>query len=70
MTPKGASFLARSLDEPVLLPKDCQGRRIIVQGVVTPLPKSAAEEPVPADHACPRPEYVVATQGVELAAAR
>jgi len=62
----GKSFLARSLDESILLPKDCAGRRIVVQGVVMTLPKAAAEEPMPADHACPRPSYVVATQGVEL----
>jgi hypothetical protein len=32
---KGASFMARSLDHTVLLPKDCAGRKIVVQGVVT-----------------------------------
>ena len=35
---KGTTFLARSLDESVLLPKDCAGRKIVVQGVVTMLP--------------------------------
>jgi hypothetical protein len=69
-TPKGASFMARSLDESVLLPKDCHGRKIVVQGLVTTLSKSAAEEAKPEDHACPRPSYIVATQGVELAAAK
>jgi hypothetical protein len=67
---EGKSFLARSLDESVLLPKDCAGRKIVVQGVVTALPKQAAEEAKAAEategHACPKPDYVVATQGVEL----
>jgi hypothetical protein len=61
-----ASFMARSLDETVLLPKDCKGRKIVVQGVVKALPREAAEEPAPKDHVCPKPSYVVATQGAEL----
>ena len=62
----GASFMARSLDESVLLPKDCKGRQIVVQGVVKALPRAAAEEAAPKDHVCPKPKYVVATQGAEL----
>jgi hypothetical protein len=62
----GISFLARSLDETVLLPKDCKGRPVVVQGVVKALPASVKEEPVEGGHACPKPEWVVATQGVEL----
>jgi hypothetical protein len=63
---KGVSFMARSLDESVLVPKDIKGRRIVVQGVIKPLPRAQAEEPKPEGHACPRPEYVLATEGVEL----
>lgn len=62
----GTSFLARSLDDSVLLPKDCAGRRVVVQGVVTALPAEAGHEPAAEGHACPRPDYVVATQGAEL----
>jgi hypothetical protein len=62
----GASFLARSLDESVLLPKDCKGRKVVVQGVVKALPRSIKEEPKEEGHACPKPEWVVATQGIEL----
>ena len=62
----GASFMARSLDEKVLVPKDCKGWSIVVQGVVKALPRAAKEEAVPEGHACPRPEWVLATQGVEL----
>ncbi len=66
---QGTLFLARSLDESVLLPKDCAGQSIVVQGVVTmlkPAPKmEEAEEGVP-PHECPAPEYVLATQGIEL----
>lgn len=62
----GASFLARSLDESVLLPKDCKGHRVVVQGVVKALPRTIKEEPKEKGHACPKPEWVVATEGVEL----
>ena len=62
----GASFLARSLDESVLLPKDCKGRRVVVQGVVQALPRKVKEEAKAEDHACPKPEWVLSTQGVEL----
>jgi hypothetical protein len=62
----GASFLAKSLDESVLLPKDCKGQHVVVEGVVTALPAAAAAEAEPADHACPKPNYVVSTRGVEL----
>ena len=62
----GASFLARSLDESVLLPKDCKGRRVVVQGIVKALPQTIKEEPKEEGHACPKPEWVVATQGIEL----
>ncbi len=65
-SPKGASFIARSLDESVLLPRDCKGRRIAVQGVVKPLPRGVAEAAKPEGHACPVTAYVVATAGVEL----
>ncbi len=102
---KGASFMAKSLDESILLPKNCAGRGIIVQGVVTTLGgeekaeakteakteakegsetaaaeghaamhegheakeggKDAGEAGV-APHECPRPTFVVSTQGVRL----
>lgn len=69
----GQTFLAKSLDESVLLPKDCAGRKITVQGVVTMIaPKDAAahqhtEAPGEA-HECPAPTYLLATQGAELPA--
>ena len=65
----GVTFMAKSLDESVLLPKDCAGRKVIVQGIVTELPHThdaATEE----GHACPAPRFVLATQGVELIAER
>ncbi len=65
---KGASFLARSLDEKVLVPKDCKGRKVVVQGKVTTLPSKVKAEQAEG-HACPKPEWVVATQGIELMAA-
>jgi hypothetical protein len=67
---KGASFMARSLDESVLLPKDCKGARVVVEGKVVAMPAKLAEEPESKDHACPKPTYVVSTRGVELTPAR
>jgi hypothetical protein len=63
---KGTSFMARSLDESVLLPKDCKGMHVVVEGKVTTLPAAVRNEAEPTDHACPKPEWVVSTQGVEL----
>jgi hypothetical protein len=63
---KGATFIAKSLDESILVPKDCAGRKVVVQGVVTALPGEHQDHPEPTDHVCPRPEYVLATQGIEL----
>ena len=72
---KGVTFLAKSLDESVLLPKDCAGRKIMVQGVVTMLPAKDAEahkhaEPVAEGHECPAPTFLISTQGAELVAAK
>jgi hypothetical protein len=63
---KGTTFMAKSLDDSVLLPKDCAGRKVVVQGVVTALATEHEEPAEPAGHVCPRPEYVVATQGAML----
>jgi hypothetical protein len=66
MDASGVSFMAKSLDETVLLPKDCKGQHVVVEGVVTTLPAHAAEEAEPADHSCPKPNFVVSTRGIEL----
>jgi hypothetical protein len=64
---KGQTFLAKSLDESVLLPKDCAGQFVVVQGVVTALkPRPHDHEEGVEGHFCPVPEYVVSTQGIEL----
>ena len=64
---KGQTFLAKSLDESVLLPKDCAGQFVVVQGVVTALKaKPHDHEEGVEGHSCPVPEYVVSTQGIEL----
>lgn len=63
---KGTLFLAKSLDETVLLPKDCAGQRVVVQGVVTALKAKPHEHEEGEAHECPTPEFVVATQGAEL----
>ncbi|NUP89146.1 MAG: DUF4920 domain-containing protein [Candidatus Sumerlaeia bacterium] len=63
---KGQLFLAKSLDETVLLPKDCAGQYVVVQGVVTALKAKPHEHEEGEAHECPTPEFVVATQGIEL----
>lgn len=63
---KGQLFLAKSLDESVLLPKDCAGQYVVVQGVVTALKAKPHEHEEGEAHECPTPEFVVATQGIEL----
>ena len=68
---KGATFMAKSLDESVLVPRDCKGQRIVVQGVVKALPAKGHDHdhgPGVAAHECPTPSYVLSTQGVELVA--
>jgi RecJ-like exonuclease len=68
---KGQSFLAKSLDESVLLPKDCAGQYVVVQGVVTALKAKPHEHEEGVEgHSCPTPEYVVSTQGIELRPAK
>ena len=63
----GATFLAKSLDESVLLPKDCAGRSIVVQGVVTKLDARPHDHEHEGEgHSCPTPTYVVSTQGARL----
>ena len=68
----GASFMARSLDHTILLPTDCTGKHVVVQGVVTAMPADACSEETHADHAatpdhvCPKPDFVVATTGIVL----
>ncbi len=66
----GASFIARSLDESILLPKDCKGQHIRLEGVVMALPQKVKDEKPEEGHACPKPNYVVSTKGVQLFAAK
>lgn len=66
-TADGTSFMAKSLDESVLLPKDCKGQTIRVEGVVTALEaKQEHEHSEAAGHVCPKPNFVVATKGATL----
>lgn len=70
---RGGAFLAKSLDESILLPKDCKGWKVVVQGVLTALPQQShdhANHEGGEAHECPQPEYVLSTQGVELVAAK
>jgi hypothetical protein len=68
---KGATFLAKSLDESVLLPNDCKGRRVVVQGTFLSKPAKDHDHAAhagEAPHECPSPTYLLSTQGIELAA--
>lgn len=71
---KGARFIARSLDESVLLPTDCKGSRIVVQGSMTEMRKKdhdhAAHAALEAGHSCPAPDYLLSTSGIQLIAKR
>ncbi len=71
----GSSILARSLDHSILVPTDCEGRRIVVQGVVNEILPERSEEASHEEkaqhegqvaHECPQPAYLVATSGIEL----
>ena len=75
---KGQTFLAKSLDESVLVPNDCKGQAVVVQGVLAAKPvngheghdhAAAAHEGAEA-HECPTPTYLLATQGVDLRPAK
>jgi hypothetical protein len=69
---KGRTFLAKSLDETVLVPKDITGRRVVVQGVLTSRPAKGHvhEDGEEAGHSCPAPTWVIDTRGVEVSAQR
>lgn len=68
----GVSFMAKSLDDSVLLPMTCGGRKVVVQGVVTKLTAKGHDHHGPkhdeaaAGHSCPAPTFVLATQGATL----
>lgn len=63
---RGETFLVKSLDESVLVPKDCKGQNVVVQGVVTQMPPKAHEHHGEEGHTCPSPTWVVSMLGVEL----
>lgn len=70
MAPSGTSFMARSLDHSILLPKDCKGRKITVQGVLVKMPEKKEEHEAHGEeaHVCPAPTFVLSTKAVKLAA--
>jgi hypothetical protein len=70
MAPSGTSFMARSLDHSILLPKDCQGRKIMVQGILVTTPEKEEDHEAHGQegHECPAPRFVVSTKAVRLAA--
>ena len=65
----GKTFLAKSLDESVLVPKNSKGQNVVVQGVVTQMPPKPHEHHGEEGHSCPAPTWVVSMLGVELSKA-
>ena len=63
---KGASFMARSLDESMHFPRDCKGWHVVVQGRVTATLGAIRWEADSTGHTDYKPDWVVATRGVEL----
>lgn len=68
---KGKTFIVKSLDESVLVPKDIKGQKVVVQGVFTSKPAKGhdhSHDAAEAAHSCPSPTWVLDTKGVELMA--
>jgi len=71
---EGATIMAKSADHSILVPTDCEGRRIVVQGTMTAIPQDPADshgdhghaEGAEEPHECPAPAYLVSTSGIEL----
>jgi len=66
---EGNKFYVRSMDESILFPKDCTGKRAQVQGEVIALQPAGHEEHEEGeegDHYCPEPTYLLDVKGAKL----
>lgn len=62
-----AAVIAKSLDHTVLFPKDCAGKRVLVQGVVRVNPPDQCEDhEEKKDHDCPKPTLLIEITGAQL----
>lgn len=63
-------MIAKSLDESVLFPKDCVGKKVLVMGIVRYKPAAACGEGSEGSdsggHECPKPEILVEIKGAKL----
>jgi hypothetical protein len=67
-----SKIICRSLDESILVPKDCEGRAVRVMGKVKFDKKASGKDAMKKEgdgpvHACPAPKVFVSTSGIELA---
>ena len=72
-SPDGASVIAKSSDHSVCVPRNCEGRTIVVQGKFLKMePRGEPEERDHAEgeepHVCPQPVYLISLDAVELGA--
>ncbi|KAF0242367.1 MAG: hypothetical protein FD180_3948 [Planctomycetota bacterium] len=62
--------IAKSLNDSILFPKDCVGKRVLVQGVVRVMGAAREGEGSGSGDGCPQPEILVEIQGAKLFAAK
>lgn len=62
------AVIAKSVQDAILFPKDCVGKKVLVQGVVRYKPAEECGEGSGSggDHECPKPEILVEIQGAQL----
>jgi hypothetical protein len=62
--------IAKSLNDSILFPKDCVGKRVLVQGVVRVMGAAKAGEGSSSGDGCPQPEILVEIQGAKWFASK
>ncbi len=66
----GNKFYARSMDESILFPTDCTGKKAVVQGKILALMPAGHEDhdehAEGSDHYCPEPTYLLSLEAAEL----
>jgi hypothetical protein len=66
----GNKFYARSMDESILFPTDCTGKKAVVQGNVIAIPPAGHDDheegSEEGDHYCPEPTYMLSIEAAKL----
>ncbi len=66
----GNKFYARSMDESILFPTDCMGKKAVVQGTVIAIPPTGRDDheegSEEGDHYCPEPTYMLSIEAAKL----